>query len=194
MCRIGVIIPHLNQPEHLRKCLASLKDQSFDISRVEIIVVDNGSRELPRALCDEFGARLETEATPGPGPARNKGISVSSAPILAFIDADCFADRHWLLAITEAFKDPSVEVIGGDVQIGLVDPRRMTALEAYETVYAYRQKEYIERHGFSGTGNLAMQRPVFEIVGPFAGIDKSEDRDWGRRANAKGITILYRPE
>lgn len=161
--------------------------------RVEIIVVDNGSRELPRALCDEFGARLVTEATPGHGPARNKGISVSSAPILAFIDADCFADRHWLLAIAETFRDPAVLVIGGDVHIGLADTRRMTALEAYETIYAYRQKEYFERHGFSGTGNLAMRRPVFERVGPFAGIAVVEDRDWGRCTNAKGSAILYPP-
>jgi GT2 family glycosyltransferase len=41
--------------------------------------------------------------------------------------------------------------------------------------------------GFSGTGNLAMHRNVYEAVGPFSGIDIAEDMDWGRRANAAGF-------
>src|SRR5690606_34065228 len=74
------------------------------------------------------------------------------------------------------------------------DPARPTMLEAYESVFAYRQREYIERHGFSGTGNPAMRRAVFDAVGPFAGIEVAEDRDWGRRARALGHAIAYVPE
>jgi glycosyltransferase involved in cell wall biosynthesis len=39
---ISIIVPHLNQAEGLRRCLASLIDQTFGLDRVEIIVVDNG--------------------------------------------------------------------------------------------------------------------------------------------------------
>ena len=66
-------------------------------------------------------------------------------------------------------------------------------LEAYESIFAYRQKEYIERQGFSGTGNLAMRRATYDAVGPFAGIEVAEDRDWGRRAGRKGYKIQYVP-
>ena len=34
----------------------------------------------------------------------------------------------------------------------------ISALEAYESVFAYRFKLYIEQHGFSGTGNLVVRR------------------------------------
>jgi glycosyltransferase involved in cell wall biosynthesis len=94
MLQISVIIPHLNQEDFLERCLASLADQTIGDVKIEIIVVDNGSRRLPGDVVGRFpGVRLEQELTPGPGPARNKGIQVSSAPVLAFIDADCIADR-----------------------------------------------------------------------------------------------------
>jgi glycosyltransferase involved in cell wall biosynthesis len=190
--RISVIVPHLNQSEHLANCLRSLMRQTYDLEYVEIIVVDNGSRELPEAICAQFdNIRLSQELTPGPGPARNRGVSVSSAPLLAFIDADCIADKEWLSSVAVAFADPRAEIIGGDVRIALANPDRMTTLEAYESIYAYRQREYIERQGFSGTGNLAMRRAIYEDVGPFAGIDKAEDREWGHRARQRGYTIRY---
>jgi glycosyltransferase involved in cell wall biosynthesis len=193
--QISVIIPYLNQPEHLANCLRSLQQQTFDLNNVEIIVVDNGSRKLPDTICAEFdNVRLIQELTPGPGPARNKGVSISGAPLLAFIDADCIADEEWLSAIAAAFADPRTEIIGGDVRIALANPDCMTMLEAYESIYAYRQREYIERQGFSGTGNLAMPRPIFEDVGPFAGIGVAEDREWGGRASHRGFVIQYLPQ
>ncbi|MFW6028458.1 MAG: glycosyltransferase family 2 protein, partial [bacterium] len=69
-----------------------------------------------------------------------------------------------------------------------------TMLEAYESIYAYRQEEYITRQRFSGTGNLAMPRRVYEAVGPFCGIERAEDRDWGQRATRAGFSIAYVPD
>lgn len=192
--RISIVIPHLNQPEHLRRCLESLEDQSCGAEDVEVIVVDNGSKTLPTEICRAFAnVRIEQEATPGPGPARNRGVAASRAPLLAFIDADCIADRNWLVAIADAFEDKGTTIIGGDVRIAVADAGRLTTLEAYESVFAYRQKEYITKQGFSGTGNLATRRTVYEAVGPFAGIDVAEDRDWGRRAGKHGFKVAYVP-
>jgi glycosyltransferase involved in cell wall biosynthesis len=191
---ISVIVPHLNQPAELRRCLASLHAQDFDLAEVEIIVVDNGSTDLPVEVCNAFaGVRLYRETEPGPGPARNLGVRASQAGILAFIDADCIADRNWLAAVHQAFSDDAVEVIGGDVRIARVDPARATMLEAYESVYAYRQREYIAKQGFSGTGNLAVRRSTYDAVGPFAGIHTAEDRDWGQRATRLGRRVHYVP-
>ena len=193
---ISVVVPHLNQADHLRRCLSSLRDQSVDPDRFEVVVVDNGSESLPAELCAAFeGVRLEQETIPGPGPARNKGVSMSHGDILAFIDADCVADPEWLAAVSNALgSDGDSHVAGGDVRIALSDRRGMTPLEAYESIFAYRQREYIERQNFSGTGNLAMRRAVYDAVGPFAGKDIAEDRDWGRRATSMGYKIRYLPE
>ena len=189
--RISVIIPHLNQPEGLGRCLASLAAGAR--APDEVIVVDNGSAEAPHAICAAHGAMLLFEEGSGPGPARNRGVAASGGAILAFIDADCIADPGWIAAIETAFADPAAKILGGDVRIAMDDPDRPTLLEAYESIYAYRMDRYIAEQGFTGTGNLAMRRAVFEAVGPFRGLEVAEDRDWGQRATRAGHDLLYVP-
>lgn len=190
---LTVIIPHFNQPAALRDCLASLTLQSFNSSQFEVIVVDNGSREPIDHICAQFpNVRLLHESTAGPGPARNTGIKAARADILAFIDADCLADSEWIAAGLRALSDQnSTGVLGGDVRIGFVCPNRATAIEAYESVFAFRQKMYIERHGYSGTGNLMVRRTIMEKIGGFAGIGIAEDADWGHRASAAGVPAQF---
>ncbi len=192
---ISVIIPHLNQADSLRRCLQSLADQANALKSVEIVVVDNGSRELPSWVSREFeGVTLEREKVAGPGPARNFGVAGSHGKVLAFIDADCIADPNWLPTIAKHFSGRGRSIVGGDVRIAVRKPGRPTMLEAYESIFAYRQEEYIRRHGFSGTGNLAVTRAVFEAIGPFAGLQYAEDRDWGRRAKRLGYQIDFVPD
>ena len=190
--RISVVIPHLNQPQMLARCLASLAAGTE--APDEVVVVDNGSHELPTAICAAHpNLRLIAEPTPGPGPARNTGIAATSGEILGFIDADCIAHPGWIAAIRAGFADPGAEILGGDVRIAYEDPRRLTMLEAYESVYAYRMDRYIAREGFTGTGNLAVRRRVLTAVGPFRGLDVAEDRDWGQRATRAGHDLRYVP-
>jgi glycosyltransferase involved in cell wall biosynthesis len=190
---ISVIVPHLNQPQQLEQCLQSLAAQSLPRDQFDIVVVDNGSRERPQKICDAFGAKLLAEAQPGPGMARNTGIAATTTALLAFIDADCIAHVDWLLVTVAELSKPGTMIIGGDVRIHYVDPGKLTGLEAYESVFAYRQKEYIELKHFSGTGNLAFHRGAFEVVGPFAGIGIAEDKDWGQRAFKANLSIRYVP-
>src|SRR5262249_27860633 len=89
---------------------------------------------------------------------------------------------------------PRATILGGDVRIWHDGEQSPTAVEAYECVFGYRFKHYIEQKGFSGTGNLVMRREDFEIVGPFAGIQVAEDIDWGQRALAAGRSFRYVPD
>jgi len=145
-------------------------------------------------VCAQWpNVQLLSEPQPGPGPARNTGIQHATGDILAFIDADCRAHPTWLAAIAQAFQDPDTQVIGGDVQVPYADARHPTSLEAYERIYAYRNRQYIAS-GYSGTGNLSMRPQAYATVGPFAGIELAEDRDWGLRARQLGIATQYVPD
>lgn len=192
--RISVIIPHLNQPDVLARCLASLADQGGGVP-FEVIVVDNGSAEPPVAVCLAVpGVRLLDEPDPGPGPARSHGAAAARAPVLAFLDADCIAAPGWIAAIDGHFADPAAApVVGGDVRIAVRDPRRPTVIEAYESVFGYRMQLYISRDNYAASCNMAVRRDVFEAVGPFPGIGVAEDRAWGQRATALGYRHTYLP-
>lgn len=193
---VSVIIPHLNQLESLVRCLQSIDRQSYPHERIEVIVVDNGSRvdlaPIRRARPD---VRFLQELAPGPGPARNLGVAHAAGELLLFIDADCRAHEGWVAAgVAALLKEPGRAIVGGDVRIDFVDAGRLTGLEAYEAVFAYRQKMYIRRDHYSGTGNLGMWPEVHRAVGPFRGIGVAEDMDWGRRATAIGYAISYVPD
>jgi cellulose synthase/poly-beta-1,6-N-acetylglucosamine synthase-like glycosyltransferase len=191
--RLSVVIPHLNEPDDLRRCLHALVAQKRDGIAFEIIVVDNGSVALPIEACAGMpDVRLEHEATPGPGPARNHGANLARADIIAFIDADCVACPDWARSIVEHLEqNPEIGFLGGDIGILPADLTRLTAVEAYESIYSYRAREYVERHGFAATGNMAVRTSVFRAVGPFGGIATMEDTEWGQRATALGLKSAY---
>ena len=190
--RASVIIPHLNTPELLVKCLQSLITQKLDRGWFEIIVVDNGSRMPLDAVARAWpNVTFLVEHTPGPGPARNLGVQHARAEILAFIDADCRAAPGWLQAALQAVENRPQLPVGGDVRVDFRNPEDIQGIEGFEAVFSFRQKMYIRRRHFSGAGNLACNRNLFVSIGGFAGIEKSEDVDWGHRATAAGHPPYY---
>lgn len=191
---VSVVVPHLNDAAGLARCLAALAAQR-GAPPFEVVVVDNGSAEPPAALVARHRfARLAAEPRPGPGPARSRGAALARAPLLAFTDSDCIPDPGWLAAIAAAFAaDPGLAVAGGEVTIALADPARPTAIEAYESVFGYRMRLYVERDGYAATCNMAVRAAAFAAVGPFAGLAVAEDMDWGRRATALGLRPRFLP-
>jgi GT2 family glycosyltransferase len=82
------------------------------------------------------------------------------------------------------------QIVGGQVEVDYEDPAHPTAVEAFEKVFAFNFKRYIEVLGFSGSGNMFVPREVFDRVGGFRG-QVAEDVDWGRRAVADGYQWSY---
>jgi len=187
MADAAVIIPHYNDVPRLTRCLASLAEN--ECSRVEIVVVDNGSThslETVRLAFPEVRFVVETEK--GAAAARNRGVRETKAPLLFFIDADCVAAPDW---VKVAFKvAPHADLTGGRVDVFDETPPPRSGAEGFETVFAFNFKRYIEVQGFTGAGNLITRRDVFEDVGEFRG-GVSEDLDWSTRAVAKGYKLVY---
>src|SRR6056297_1825772 len=187
MPEIAIIIPHYNDVVRLGRCLCALQEN--DLSGCEVLVVDNGSTQALTEIQDQFpDIRFVTEAEKGAAAARNRGVQETSAPCLMFIDADCVAAPDWV-TIGRAVADKA-DLIGGRVEVFDETPPPRSGAEAFEAVFAFDFRHYIEVQGFSGTGNLITRRSVFDDVGPFRG-GISEDRDWSFRATAKGYRLSY---
>lgn len=183
----AVIIPHYNDLIRLERCLEALVPQQNNA--VELIVADNGSTEDLSALKQRFDrVRFVLEPEKGAAMARNRGVAATTAPGLIFLDADCVPDHDWLdraraLNATDA-------VIGGRIKVFDETPAPRSGAEVFETVFAFKQHDYIERKGFSVTANLVTSRAVFNATGPFIpGV--SEDVDWCQRAVNNGYALLY---
>jgi GT2 family glycosyltransferase len=186
---ISVIIPHYNDLDHLRHCLESLRCQTLPRERYEVIVADNNSVGGVQAVA-QIAEDITVVPAPdqGAGPARNSGVAAARGRVLAFIDSDCLADQNWLCEGVKALE--RFDYVGGQVITKIGEPQKMTPAEAVEAVFAFNFKRYIEREGFSGSGNLFVPKEIFGCVGGFrAGV--SEDIDWCRRANALGYQLGY---
>lgn len=192
--RVSVVIPHLNEPHALRRCLAALALHQVNAPPFEIIVADNGSDTLPEALCRQFAnTRLIVERTPGPGPARNAGARLARGDIIGFIDCDCFAASDWVATVVTCFdRAPHIDFIAGRIDIAPARAR-MNGVEAYEAVFSYRVRLFVKRDRFAATGNMAVRRSVFDAVGPFDGIAQHEDKLWGQKAVGQGFALAYLP-
>jgi glycosyltransferase involved in cell wall biosynthesis len=190
--KVSVIVPHYRDLGGLALCLSALGRQGYPKDRFEVIVADNASPEGPAAVAEVIAGRARLVVVPekGAGPARNGGVAASSGEVLAFIDSDCVAEPAWISEGVKALE--SFDFVGGRVRVLVADPERVTPVEAFERVFAFDFKTYIERKGFTGAGNLFCPRPMFDRVGGFT-TGVSEDVEWSRRAQAAGFSLGYAP-
>jgi GT2 family glycosyltransferase len=82
---------------------------------------------------------------------------------------------------------------GGRVDVLVDDPRRMTAAEAFESVFAFHNERYVRDLGFTVTASMFVWRSVFDAVGGFEN-GVPEDKDWCERAGRQGYRIRFAPK
>lgn len=89
--KVSVIVPVYNTEKYLEQCIKSITSQT--ISEIEIIIVDDGSKEECAILCDSL-ARIDNrirvihKENTGPGLARNAGIEAANGEYIGFVDSD----------------------------------------------------------------------------------------------------------
>ena len=126
---VEIVIPVYGDPGPLERCLASVVHEGLPIT-----VVDDASPEpYASAIADvvhSFGAKLVVrDENGGPGGARNTGFAETTAPFVAFIDADALAAPNWLARLRSLFDDPLVGAVGPRV---VPDVQGESAIELYE--------------------------------------------------------------
>lgn len=126
--QVSVITAVKNRASTLGACLRSVQAQSW--GHVEHIVVDGGSTDGTLgvlAASRAHLAKLICEPDRGVYDALNKGIRAASGDVVGFMHADDeFASDHALEHVAQAFADPRVEAVYGDlVYVRRNDPSRI---------------------------------------------------------------------
>lgn len=88
---VSVVVPVYNVESYITECLESLAAQT--LPDLEVIVVDDGSRDGSARIAEGFAARdprfvVVHQPNRGPGPARNEGVLRARGTYLAFADSD----------------------------------------------------------------------------------------------------------
>lgn len=88
---VSIIIPVYNVEKYLPECLESVINQIY--SKLEIILVDDGSPDKCGEICDKYAAidsriKVIHKENGGVSSARNVGIDISTGDWIYFMDSD----------------------------------------------------------------------------------------------------------
>lgn len=119
MTRISVVMPTFNRAASLRRAIDSVLCQSH--ADVELIVVDDGSRDNTSEVIQGYGDRLtyvRLANNRGGNHARNRGVERASGQIVSFLDSDDEFLPHKLAFVDRYFADhPAVDALVDSFEI-----------------------------------------------------------------------------
>lgn len=126
--KISVITAVYNRVGTIREAVESVQTQSHN--DVEHIIIDGASTDGTLevlSLCLSMSTRLLSEKDKGIYDALNKGLRLASGDIVGFMHSDdFFADSSVLAEVANAFSDPEVMAVYGDLQyVDKVDTDRV---------------------------------------------------------------------
>jgi glycosyltransferase involved in cell wall biosynthesis len=157
-----------NRPELLVRALASLAEQTLELSRFETIVVDNGGgvEELARGAGADVALRVRE---PGVSRARNAGWRAATSELIAFIDDDAVASPTWLEEALRvwAHRAESVAALGGPIlPLWDVDPPSWFPERIEERWFGDVERVLAPGEPLSGS-NVFFARGLLERLGGF---------------------------
>lgn len=190
--RTSVVIPAYNSERTIGPCLEALKGQSK--RPLEIIVVDDGSRDGTIERARKFGAKVLAQKHAGPAVARNRGARASRGGIVLFTDADCVPEKNWLEEMLSPFKDRGIAGVQGGYRTNQKSPiARFTQFEIEQRYERLSKRRHID---FIGTYSAGYRRDLFLESG---GFDESfpeasgEDPELSFRLSRAGHRMAFNP-
>lgn len=167
--KVSVIIPNYNYGKFIAKTIDSVLDQTCP--NVEIIVVDDGSKDDSIEVLGRYGDRITVveQANRGVSKARNNGVAHSSGDFVAFLDADDLWLPKKLEKQLEKFRqDPDIGLVHCAMQF--IDRDEEPCGEEKDGMEGWVADEFLrfKRVVVIGAGSTGIvPRRVFDEVGGF---------------------------
>jgi glycosyltransferase involved in cell wall biosynthesis len=193
--KISVITAVYNNRDSIADALDSALGQTHD--DVELIVIDGASTDGTLDVLRGYGNRLAvlvSEPDQGIYDALNKGLRFATGEVVGLLHSDdLYADEHVLTRLTEAFADPGVDAVYGDlVYVSKDAPDRV--VRYWKSGVFTPQKL---RHGWMPPHpTLYVRHSVYERLGLFdTNYSIAADYDFMLRfLGQSGVRAAYIPE
>lgn len=167
---VSIIIPAYNEEKSILRTLSSLAETLTDLE-VEILVVNNNSKDNTQKLIEMTGVNHLIEYQQGVKHARNAGLAAARGKIIMNADADSVYSPYWVellarplltnkdvacaygrfafLPETSGYRVPYFlyETLG-DIFKGLIQRGKEEAMYAYGCSTAYRRDQGLEVGGY----------------------------------------------
>jgi GT2 family glycosyltransferase len=201
---VSIIVPVRNEEGYIGRCLQALAAQDYPRERMELFVLDGGSRDAT-----ESETRLTAEATgltvfyaPNPNHTAatgfNLGLTLAHGDIIIKVDGHTRVAPDFISASVKALQESGADAAGGPIETrGHGDAGRAIALAMSSRFgvgdTAFRDEDAGEQWADSVPYG-AYRREVFERIGGLAeDIDRGEDDEFNYRLRQAGGRILLSP-
>jgi len=111
---ISVIVPVYKAEKYLDFCVSSITAQTY--TKLEVILVDDGSPDASPAMCDAWAARdrrikVIHKANGGVSDARNTGLREAKGDYVAFVDSDDWIEPNMMEIMMEALEKYDADIV-----------------------------------------------------------------------------------
>ncbi len=166
---VSVVIPAWNEENNIFRTLSSLSANLTDW-KVEIVVINNNSKDNTQAVLDEIGVRSYLQPQQGTPHARQMGLEMARGKYHLCADSDTFYPPKWIELMVKPMVD-NTEIVGVYGRYSFIPPEGQGrfGLWLYELMTGVlvqirkRKREYLNTLGF----NMGFVTEVGRTTGGF---------------------------
>ena len=194
---VSIVVPAYNEEKNIGECLSSIYALNYPKSKLEVIVVDDGSKDGTISIIKKFkGIKLVKQKHLGKVEALNLGVRNSSFPFVFTVDSDTTLDKRCLRDLISPFAEENIGATTGNNKV-----KNSNSLITWFQSVEYSMGNLI-RNSFSTTfnngiwfsGSIACyKREVLEKIGCFKKDTMAEDQDIALEIKKAGYKTLCVP-
>jgi len=200
----SIIVPAKNEERVIDRLLKSLSTLNYPLSKREIIIVEDGSTDKTKNICDNYAKEhanvriLNRSVSNGKPSALNFGLKNAKGDIVAIFDADNVPASDTLFAVVKYFEDPKVAAVQG--RTASINPKEnmLTQFISYEEAVwceAYlRGKDVLNLFVHLKGSCQFLRRKILEQLQGFDEAVLSEDMEISARLIENDYKIRYAPD
>ena len=188
---VSIIVRTYNEEKYLSELLSGIKRQDIGGLKMEVILVDSGSKDTTVQIAASFGCRIEyiKKEEFSFGRSLNIGCSAALGKILVFISGHCIpVDDYWLINLIQPLIRNKVALTYGR-QIG-VSSSRFSETQIFSK-YFPGTSSIPQKNFFCNNANAAVLRDVWQRYFFDEELTGLEDMHLGQRIMKDGFKLGY---
>ena len=194
---VSVLIPAFNEEQVIERAVRQVLSSS-DV-RLEVIVIDDGSKDRTSAIVTEqFGTdprvRLLTLPNGGKARALNRGLTLAKGEIVIALDADTQFEEKTIARLARWFADPKIGAVAGNAKVG----NRVNLVTKWQAL-EYITAQNLERRALAQLGAMtvvpgavgAWRKTAIVDIGGYPPDTLAEDQDLTIAVQRAGWGVTY---
>jgi cellulose synthase/poly-beta-1,6-N-acetylglucosamine synthase-like glycosyltransferase len=188
---VSVVIPAYNEEKTIGKTIESVLALDYPKNKLEVIVVDDGSKDRTAEIVKLYKIKLISKKNTGKANSLNVAIRQAKGELVATMDADSHVGPNALKCMVGYFEDPDVAAVTSAIKVW--EPKTMVQKlqKGDYLVNAFFKKLQSFVDGISVTAGpfSVYRKPILEKLGGFAEDTLTEDLEIALRIQSANLRI-----